>query len=102
MVDNGSCSEVGRPRTVLALSSVAGSRGWTRFLPIEKARMCDEMNVNEIRNNVENGAGLNNEGSSHGRDIVGQQALSNCNQRTARIKWRKEVNVVIMECHDYK
>ena len=56
------------------------------------------MKLNEIRNNGENGAGLNNEGFSHGRDNVGQQALSNCNQRTARIKWRKEVNVVIMEC----
>ena len=61
--------------------------------------MCDEMNLNEIRNNGENGAGLNNEGFSHERDNVGQQALPNCNQRTARIKWRKEVNVVIMECY---
>ena len=61
--------------------------------------MCDEMNLNEIRNNDKNGAELNNEGSSQGRDNVGQQALPNCNQKTARIKWRKEVNVVIIECY---
>ena len=56
--------------------------------------MCDEINLNEIRNNGENGSGLNNEGSSPGRDNVGQQAQPNRNQRTARIKWRKVVNVV--------
>ena len=55
-----------RPWTVLALFSVAGNRGWTRFPPIEKAHMCDEMNLNEILYNGENGARLNNEGSSHG------------------------------------
>ena len=61
--------------------------------------MSDEMNLNEIRNNGENGTGLNNEGFSHGRDDVRQQALPNRNQRTARIRWRKEVDVVIMECY---
>ena len=61
--------------------------------------MCDETNHNEIRNNGENGTGLNTEGSSFGRDNVEQQTLPNRNQRTARIKWRKEVNVVIMECY---
>ena len=34
------------------------------------------------------------EGFSQGRDNVGQHALPNRNQRTARIKWRKVVNVV--------
>ena len=36
---------------------------------------------------------------SHDEDNARQQALPSCNQRTARIKWRKEVIVVIKQCY---
>ena len=57
------------------------------------------MNLNENVNNGVNGIGVLNEGALRGRDNVGQQALSGHHHATARKKWSKQVNIVIMECY---
>ena len=57
------------------------------------------MNLNENVNNGVNGTGVLNEGASPGRDNVGQEALPDRHHTTACKKWRKQANIVIMECY---
>ena len=56
--------------------------------------------MNHIRNenNDVNGTGTSCEGASSGRCSVGEQRRPGRNQATARMKWTKEMNIVVMEC----
>ena len=56
--------------------------------------------MNHIRNedNDVNGTGTSCEGASSGRWSVGEQRRPGRNQATARMKWTKEMNIVVMEC----
>ena len=56
------------------------------------------MSNQNIENNDVNGAGTFCEGSSSGRCSPAQQRGPGRNPTTARMKWSKEVNKVVMEC----
>ena len=58
-----------------------------------------EMNINEITDNDVNGAGTSCEGPTSGRCPVGEQRGPGRHPITARKKWSKEVNIVVMECY---
>ena len=57
-----------------------------------------EMSTNDITNNDVSGAGTLCEGPSSGRCPVGEQRGPGRHSTTARVKWNKEVNKVVMEC----
>lgn len=54
---------------------------------------------NGFPNNGVNGAGASSEGASPGRCPVGEQRRPGRHPDTARLKWSKEVNRVVMECY---
>ncbi len=56
------------------------------------------MNQNRNVNNDVNGTGTSSEGASSGRCSVEEQRRPGRNQATARMKWTKEMNIVVMEC----
>ena len=56
------------------------------------------MSNHSISNNDVNGAGTSSEGSSSGRCSPGEQRGLNRYPTTARMRWNKEVNKVVMEC----
>ena len=56
------------------------------------------MNYIRNENNDVNGTGTSCEGASSGRCSVGEQRRPGRNQETARMKWTKEMNIVVMEC----
>ena len=56
------------------------------------------MNRNRNVNNDVNGTGTSSEGASSGRCSVDEQRRPGRNQATARMKWTKEMNIVVMEC----
>ena len=56
------------------------------------------MSNHSISNNDVNGAGTSSEGSSSGRCSSGEQRGSGRYPTTARMRWNKEVNKVVMEC----
>ena len=56
------------------------------------------MNQNRNVNNDVNGSGTASEGASSGRCSVDEQRRPGRNQATARMKWTKEMNIVVMEC----
>ena len=56
------------------------------------------MNHITNENNDVNGTGTSCEGASSGRCSVGEQRRPGRNQATARMKWTKEINIVVMEC----
>ena len=51
-----------------------------------------------FEDNGVNGTGTPCEGSSHDRCFPAQQRGAGCHPATARAKWNKEVNKVVMEC----
>ena len=61
------------------------------------------MNIGEISNdfpnNGINGAGAFNKGAWPGRHLVGEQHRPIRHPATARLKWCKGVNKVVMECY---
>ena len=57
-----------------------------------------EMSIQSIENNSVNGTGSIGEGSSLGRCSSAQQRGPGRYPATARMKWSKEVNKVVMEC----
>ena len=56
------------------------------------------MSNHSISNNDVNGAGTSSEGSSSGRCSSGEQRRPGRYPTTARMRWNKEVNKVVMEC----
>ena len=56
-----------------------------------------EMSNQNFENNSVNGTRPLGEGSSPGRYFLVQQQEPDCHQVTARMKWKKEVNKVVME-----
>ena len=56
------------------------------------------MNQNRNVNNDVHGTGTASEGASSGRCSVDEQRRPGRNQATARMKWTKEMNIVVMEC----
>ncbi|XP_063604453.1 uncharacterized protein LOC134779729 [Penaeus indicus] len=56
------------------------------------------MNQNRNVDNDVNGTGTSGEGASSGRCSVDEQRRPGRNQATARMKWTKEMNIVVMEC----
>ena len=56
------------------------------------------MSNHSISNNDVNGAGTSSEGSSSGRCSPGEQRGPGRYPTTARMRWNKEVNKVVMEC----
>ena len=56
------------------------------------------MSNNSLSNNDVNGAGSLREGSSSGRCSLGEQRGPGRYPATARMRWSKEVNKVVMEC----
>ena len=56
------------------------------------------MSNNSLSNNDVNGAGSLREGSSSGRCSLGEQRGPGRYPATARMRWSKEVNKVMMEC----
>lgn len=56
------------------------------------------MSNDSISNNDVNGAGTSREGSSSGRCSSGEQRGPGRYPTTARMRWNKEVNKVVMEC----
>ena len=56
------------------------------------------MSNNSLSNNDVNGAGSLREGSSSGRCSLGEQRGPGRYPATARMRWSKEVNTVVMEC----
>ena len=57
-----------------------------------------EMSNQNFENNDVNGSRPLGEGSSSGRCFLVQQRQPSRHQVTARTKWNKEVNKVVMEC----
>ena len=57
-----------------------------------------EMSIQSIANNGVNGTGSASESSSHGRCSSAQQRGPGCQPATAKMKWNKAVNKVVMEC----
>ena len=57
-----------------------------------------EMSIHSIENNGVNGTGFTRESSSPGRCSSAQQQGPGRQPATARLKWNKEVNKVVMEC----
>ena len=66
--------------------------------PITTNLIVSAMNQNRNINNDVNGTGNSSEGTSSGRCSVDEQRRPGRNQATARIKWTKEMNIVVMEC----
>ena len=58
-----------------------------------------EMSSQNFENNVVNGTGAICEGASSGRCSPVQQRGPSRHPATARKKWSKEANIVVMECH---
>ena len=56
-----------------------------------------EMSNQNFENNSVNGTRPLGEGSSPGRCFLVEQQEPDCHQVTARMKWKKEVNKVVME-----
>ncbi|XP_063595811.1 uncharacterized protein LOC134772703 [Penaeus indicus] len=56
------------------------------------------MNQNRNVDNDVNGTGTSGEGASSGRCPVDEQRRPGRNQETAKMKWTKEMNIVVMEC----
>ena len=56
------------------------------------------MSNHSISNNDVNGAGTSSEGPSSGRCSSGEQRGPGRYPTTARMRWNKEVNKVVMEC----
>ena len=57
-----------------------------------------ENEPNRNANNDVKGTGTSSEGASSGRCSVDEQRRPGRNQATARMKWTKEMNIVVMEC----
>ena len=57
------------------------------------------MSDQKIENNGVNGTGTDREGTSPGRCSPAQQRRPGRHQVTAKRKWTKELNVVVMECY---
>ena len=58
-----------------------------------------DINQNKCSDNDVNGAGASSEGASSGRCPVGEQHRPGRQHATARVKWSKEVNKVVIECY---
>ena len=56
------------------------------------------MNQNRNEDNDVNGTGTSSEGTSSGRCSVDEQRRPGRYQATAKMKWTKEMNIVVMEC----
>ena len=58
-----------------------------------------DINQNKCSDNDLNGAGAYSEGASSGRSPVVEQHRPGRQYATARVKWSKEVNKVVIECY---
>ena len=56
------------------------------------------MNLNNVRNNDVNGTGASSEGATSGRCPVEEQRRPDRHPTTARTKWTKELNNLVMKC----
>ena len=56
------------------------------------------MNQNRNQNNDANDIGTSNEGGWSGKCSVDEQRRPGHIQATARMKWTKKMNIIVMEC----